>query len=119
MTILIVDDAELVRTMLIEYLDAAGYVAAEAAGGREALEYLRTQPCQLVFLDVMMSMMNGWELLQAMHADPALKRIPVVIMTAADHVDKIAREQGAVGYLPKPINHDALMDIVRSHVSGQ
>jgi CheY-like chemotaxis protein len=116
MTILIVDDVELIRTMLTDYLDDAGYVAAGAGDGHEALKFLRTQPCQLVLLDVMMPIMNGWEILQVITTDPSLATIPVVILSAAENVHEIALEQGASGYLTKPINFDLLMHVVRYHV---
>jgi len=115
MTILIVDDSELIRTMLIDYLAEAGYPVAGAADGLEALKYLHSQPVQFVLLDVMMPIMNGWEMLQTMHADPALATIPVVMMTAAANVREIALEHGATGYLPKPLDVHELLGIVRYH----
>jgi len=116
MTILIVDDAELIRAMLIDYLADAGYTAVGASDGRETLEYLHIWPCQLVFLDIMMPVMDGWELLQVIHADLSLATIPVVVMTAAENVRTLALEQGAMEYLPKPVNVDIVMTIVRYHL---
>src|SRR3954468_11146000 len=113
MTILIVDDSELIRTMLIDYLAEAGYAATGAADGREAIQYLRSWPFQLILLDVMMPIMNGWEMLQAISADPALTKIPVVVMTAAANVHEIALEQGVIGSLPKPLDVQELLGIVR------
>lgn len=117
--ILIVDDMPFICHLLIEYLADVGYPAVGAADGREALHSLRTQPIQLVLLDINMPVMNGWELLQAMHADPTLAGIPVVLMSAAEGMHQIALKQGAIGYLPKPLDLDKLLGIVQSHVREQ
>jgi DNA-binding response OmpR family regulator len=117
--ILIVDDERFIRDLLIDYLQDEGYSADGAAHGLEAIQCLRTRPFQLVLLDIMMPIMNGWQMLQVMRADPALATLPVVMMTAGDNVHKRALEQGAIGYLPKPLDLDALLDIVRYHEREQ
>jgi CheY-like chemotaxis protein len=116
MTILIVDDSAHIRDLLIDYLEEEGYSAEGAANGLEAIQCLHTRPFQLVLLDVMMPIMNGWQMLQAMRAEPAFAAIPVMLMTAADNVRERALQQGAVAYMPKPLDLDKLLDIVQYYV---
>src|SRR3954469_5898951 len=104
MTILVVDDDKLIRDMLIDYLTDEGYAAEGAANGREAFYCMRMQPFQLVLLDIMMPILNGWQLLEAMQAEPVFAAIPVVMMTAAANVRERALEQGAIGYVSKPLD---------------
>src|SRR4051794_20026068 len=78
--VLIVDDNNALRETLAELLEGTGYGVACAANGRQALDYLRTGGLPgLILLDVRMPVMNGWKLLKVLEADPALRRIPVVV----------------------------------------
>jgi CheY-like chemotaxis protein len=81
--VLIVDDDEDLRTTLAELLRDIGYRVAEAAHGREALEYLDRNPApKLVLLDLMMPVMAGIEFLDERLGDPNLSSIPVFVITA-------------------------------------
>ena len=114
--ILVVDDNEDNCYTLTRRLKRQGYDNVATAGhGREALELLAARPFDLVLLDVMMPDMNGYEVLQTMKADPALRGIPVVMISALDEVDSVARciEIGAEDYLSKPFDPTLLRDRVR------
>ncbi|MDR6288019.1 MULTISPECIES: adenylate/guanylate cyclase domain-containing protein [Inquilinus] len=105
--ILIVDDDETNRYTLARRLRRQGYEnLTEAADGAAALALLRTRPFDLVLLDVMMPGMDGYEVLQTLKSDTALRDIPVVMISALDAVDSVVRciELGAEDYLPKPFN---------------
>ena len=114
--ILVVDDNEDNCYTLTRRLKRQGYDNVATAGhGREALELLAARPFDLVLLDVMMPDMNGYEVLETMKADPALRDIPVVMISALDEADSVARciEIGAEDYLAKPFDPTLLRDRVR------
>ena len=104
--ILIVDDNLANREMLGRRLEREGHRVQLAAGGREALELLRGQRVDLVLLDVMMPDMDGYEVLQQLKADAALRDIPVLMISAVDEIQSVVRciELGAEDYLPKPFD---------------
>jgi class 3 adenylate cyclase len=104
--ILVVDDNEANRAMLGRRLEREGHRVQLAAGGREALERLRQQRVDLVLLDVMMPDMDGYEVLQQLKADAALRDIPVLMISALDEIESVVRciELGAEDYLPKPFD---------------
>jgi class 3 adenylate cyclase len=105
--ILVVDDNEDNRYTLVRRLERDGYRSLTAAvNGREALERLAASPFDLVLLDVMMPELDGIETLARMKADPGLRHVPVIMISAAADLDRVARciELGAEDYLPKPFN---------------
>ena len=84
-TLLVVDDNDDNRYTLTRRLAREGYENVTAVvNGREALEKLQSSPCDLVLLDVMMPDMNGYEVLERMKANPALRDIPVIMISALD-----------------------------------
>jgi len=108
--VLIVDDDQAIREALALALEGDDYPTALAADGADALNWLHrhTPPC-LILLDLMMPVMDGWELLDNLHRDARLARIPVVVTTAFN------RELGRAARLPllrKPIELQALLDVV-------
>ncbi|MGH8768052.1 MAG: response regulator [Burkholderiales bacterium] len=104
--ILIVDDNLANREMLGRRLEREGHRVQLAAGGREALDLLRRQGFDLVLLDVMMPEVDGYEVLQQLKADTALREIPVLMISALDEMESVVRciELGAEDYLPKPFD---------------
>ncbi|HET7757877.1 MAG TPA: response regulator, partial [Steroidobacteraceae bacterium] len=104
--ILVVDDNAANREMLLRRLTRAGHRVQTAANGPEALAVLRQQPIDLVLLDFLMPQMSGYEVLQHLTADQALREIPVLMISALDEMDSVVRciELGAEDYLPKPFD---------------
>ena len=114
-TVLIVDDDLPVRTALKELFETEGYAVALAANGRAALNHLRKglRP-SVILLDLMMPVMDGWDFRNEQLADPALKDIPVVILTAAGFSAETVRAQfGDIPFVPKPPPHTGLLDVVK------
>ncbi|HEY5451481.1 MAG TPA: response regulator [Polyangia bacterium] len=112
---LVVDDDSAVRTALKELFETEGYDVAVAANGRAALNQLRVgvRPC-VVLLDLMMPVMDGWDFRTEQLKDPALKDIPVFILTAAGFSDTTIRAQfGSIPFVPKPPPHEELLALVR------
>jgi adenylate cyclase len=106
-TLLVVDDNEDNRYTLTRRLGREGFSnIATATNGREALELLRAKPIDLVLLDIMMPDMNGYEVLEHLKADPQLRHIPVIMISAVDEIESVIRcvELGAEDYLSKPFN---------------
>lgn len=117
--ILVVDDNEANRDMLSRRLARHGHGVAMAAGGAEALERLGAESFDLVLLDIMMPEMNGYEVLERLKADPELRHIPVIVITAINEMDSVVRciEMGAEDHLPKPFNATLLKARVESSLA--
>ncbi len=80
---------------------------SQATGGREGLELMRTQPgIDCVLVDLNMPEMNGVEFIAAARAEPALARVPIVVLTAAGQIGQVeeARERGAAAIITKPFS---------------
>jgi adenylate cyclase len=103
-TILVVDDNEENRDMLARRLRRQGYEVLTVAGGRAALETLGRRPVDLVLLDVMMPDLDGPAVLHQLKTTPELRDIPVLMISALDELDTVARciQLGAEDYLGKP-----------------
>jgi two-component system chemotaxis response regulator CheY len=98
-TVLVVDDDVDIRESLRDAFEDAGYLVHCAANGREALDALRLErPC-VVVLDLIMPIMSGNELYEAMQADPKLADVPVIMSTS-----DVSRAPSGVLLLKKPIN---------------
>ena len=104
--LLVVDDNRVNRLLLGRALEQLGHAVTFAENGREALEALRQRQVDLVLLDIEMPEMNGYQVLEALAADPRLRDLPVVMMSSVEEVDSVARciEMGAEDYLFKPVN---------------
>jgi DNA-binding response OmpR family regulator len=104
--LLVVDDNESNRDMLIRRLEKQGYEVSGAQNGREALEMLRSENFELILLDIMMPEMDGIQTLEEIKADPDLFDLPVLMLSASDETESVVKsiEMGAVDYLPKPFN---------------
>jgi len=82
--ILLVEDDSAIRETVAECLEAEGYAVSAVANGAEALVWLsREAPPELIVLDLSMPVMSGRELLRRVRADPRLRGVPAVLMTAA------------------------------------
>jgi len=102
--ILIVDDEPFNVDYLKQELDDLGYVTLSAINGQDALDKVKTQSPDLVLLDIMMPIMDGFAVLARMKADSTLRDIPVIIISAMNDLSSVVKgiKQGAEDYLPKP-----------------
>jgi len=112
--ILVVDDEEDIRSLCRTVLEEAGYTVRTAGDGQEALDMLAQERADLVLLDIMMPLRNGLSTAEAMQADPALRNIPIVVMSAAGNLQGLApaviRLSSAL--LAKPFDMDRLLEVV-------
>ncbi len=104
--LLVVDDNRVNRLLLIHGLEQEGHEVAWAENGRQALDMLSSRPFDLVLLDIEMPVMNGFQVLEALLADPTYRDLPVIMTSASDEVDRVVKciEMGAEDYLTKPLN---------------
>lgn len=105
-SVLVVDDNEMNRDMLVRRLQPLGYEVSVARDGSEAMDMLLQSPFDLVLLDIMMPIKDGFEVLQEMKAHNDLSIIPVIMITALDDTSSAARciQLGAEDYLTKPFD---------------
>ena len=117
--VLIVDDLEVNRDLLVRRVARLGHTHAIAVSGRDALQCMRQANFDLVLLDITMPEMDGYEALAQMKADPLLAHIPVVMVTAIDGVDSVVRclELGAEDYITKPFNPVVLKARIESSLN--
>lgn len=114
--ILVVDDESLPRLLLSTTLKQSGYDVLEADGGEAALRLLRATSVDLVLLDLVMRDTDGFQVLKAMKADPALARVPVVVVSGSDDMNSVVRSinMGASDHLSKPFDPALLHIRVRA-----
>jgi len=111
--VLLVDDDPDVREATRDALADEGYEMIEAADGQAALNYLRgNPPPHLVLLDWNMAPMNGAQFMEEVAKDPYLSTIPVILLTADVRAPDKSRGVSFVGCLMKPIDLDALFDVL-------
>ncbi|MFT7530767.1 MAG: adenylate cyclase [Gammaproteobacteria bacterium] len=104
--LLIVDDNKVNRLLLSRLVELEGHRFTLAENGRDALEKLRSEPFDLLLLDIEMPELDGFAVLEQLKADPALRDIPVIVTSSLEGMDNIVRciGLGAEDYLPKPLN---------------
>jgi chemosensory pili system protein ChpA (sensor histidine kinase/response regulator) len=114
--VLFVDDSLSVRKVAERFLSVLGATVTLAADGQEGLETLKTKgPFDLVFTDLEMPRLHGYELIREIRAIPALRALPVVVVTSRSgqkHRDQ-AVAAGATDYLTKPFSQDVLAAMIR------
>ncbi len=110
-TVLIIDDDAAARALLRRHLTKAGYRVDEAPDGKTGLARARAYRPDVITLDAMMPGMDGWAVLTALKADPALAGIPVVMATILDE-ERLGFALGASEYLTKPIDRARLLATV-------
>ena len=112
--VLIVEDDDEIRGALSEILVDEGYRVEQAENGRVALDRLRHEPApELILLDLMMPVMNGWQFRAEQMRDPELSRIPVVIISAAGSASQqVVTLDEPAAFLRKPIDLDKLLQTV-------
>ena len=113
--VLIAEDEPNIVESLSFMLRRAGYDVASAQDGEAALAGLRSQPAQLLILDLMLPRLNGFEVLKALRADAALAATPVLVLTAKGQQQdrRLAEAIGADAFMTKPFSNREIMEEVR------
>lgn len=122
-SVLIVEDDPDTREMVRQVLAMHGYYALAAGDGLEALHLLRAvrhrapaAPC-LVLLDLSMPRLGGREFRRSQLGDPTVANVPVAVMSGAADLHQRAEAMGAVATLPKPLDVDVLMEVVKRYLA--
>ena len=116
--VMIVEDDDEIRELLAEMLADRGFLVSTARHGKDALELLRTKPPpNIVLLDLMMPVMDGWQMRAEMLADPKLAGIPVIIVSGAADLQDGSEMLKAARVLTKPVKWPVLLESVRDHAS--
>jgi CheY-like chemotaxis protein len=102
--VLVVDDERMNRMIARRPIEADGHTVVEAANGMAALDILRSQPIDVILLDLVMPELDGYATLEQIKADPAIRHVPVIVVSAVDQLSSVVRciEMGATDYLTKP-----------------
>ncbi len=118
-TVLVIDDDQAVRDFMTRSLTAEGVRVVTAADGEEGLRLAAELRPAVIFLDVLMPRMDGWAVLNALKAQPALADTPVVMMTIMNETE-MGYVLGAAAYLTKPIDRGRLVGLLGKYrVAGQ
>ena len=114
--VLIVEDDEDIRDVLLQVLELEGYRVVAAANGQEALALLRNgEHPDLILLDLMMPVMDGWQFRAEQQKHSEWSEIPVVILSAHGNAQQKAAGIQAAGYLRKPVELETLLNTVKNN----
>ncbi|HWQ65755.1 MAG TPA: response regulator [Methanospirillum sp.] len=104
--ILVVEDDAVQQKIIGALLQKMGYLVSFAANGIKALEYLDSHSCDLILLDLVLPEMDGYQVIEAMKSSPALRNIPIIIISSIEDIESINQciSMGAADYLIKPVN---------------
>lgn len=113
--VLVVDDEAEIRELCRVNLEFEGFDVVEARNGNEAIELARRHRPDLVFLDLMMPGVDGWDVLHALKTDDDLASIPVILLTAKSGEEDQMRgwQEGILEYVSKPFNPLSLAEWAR------
>jgi signal transduction histidine kinase/ActR/RegA family two-component response regulator len=115
---LVIDDDPAVCDLMQRVCGAEGYRVLTARGGEEGLRLARAERPDIVVLDVIMPVMDGWTVLRTLKADKDLAAIPVIMVTIADERER-GLSLGAADYLVKPVDRERLTAALATHRPGR
>jgi len=110
-TILLVEDNEMNRDMLSRRLQRRGYLVTCAVDGQEGLDKARSDPPDLILMDMSLPVMDGWQATARLKADPVTRHIPIIALTAHAMAEdeRKAHEAGCDDYDTKPVELERLL----------
>jgi len=120
-SVIVADDDDVLRSLLVLNLEAEGMQVHEAENGAKALQYALTHRPDLMVLDVMMPVHDGLKVLRALKDEPTTAGIPVVLLTARAGEEDIEEgwQAGADYYITKPFHMDELLGLVNEVAAGR
>ncbi len=118
--ILIVDDDPLIQKILREPLERSGYHVKVASHGLEALQVVKEQRPDLIILDILMPMLDGFKTARLLKFDKRFKDIPIIVLTsrATEGERKMGENVGANEFLYKPFRLPQVMDVVKRYLNA-
>jgi len=115
--VLVIEDEPYLCDLIADVLEAEGHQPSKAANGLDALSRVAESKPQLILLDLMMPVMDGWEFMTALRSNPDWQDIPIVIITAVYDIARTQQESGASAVITKPFDIDQLVDVVNSYAA--
>lgn len=115
--VLIIEDSNDIQEILRQILELEGYSVLSALNGQEALDILQSSPQlpNMILLDLMMPIMDGFEFRKLQKMNPRFAGIPVVVITADGDIQAKKMRVGANDYLKKPVDIERLLDVVKQN----
>jgi CheY-like chemotaxis protein len=114
--ILVVEDDNSIRELLVELLQSEGYEVASAVNGLEGLKYLQTQKNpDLILIDLMMPVMDGYAFRTEQMKNAQWSKIPVVVMSAEANAKEKMKSFGITAFLAKPVELDTILKTVEQY----
>src|SRR5690348_4240036 len=115
--VLVVDDDPAILEICSDLLQTEGYTVSVATNGQQALEQLRTDPPQVILMDIMMPVLDGVEACRQVKANPVTAAIPVVLMSARTNLTRQSQELASADALvAKPFDIDHLLNTIHDLV---
>lgn len=113
--VLCVDDSAAELGMIKQIVLNANLDVITATNGKDAIMLAKTEKPDLIFLDIVMSDMDGFSVMRELHKDQATKDIPIVFVSSKSQKADLAwaKMQGANGFVPKPVSEDAILEEIR------
>jgi CheY-like chemotaxis protein len=120
-TIFVVEDQTELRESICEELERSGFATVGAPHGERALVELRRVGARpsLMLLDLLLPHKDGWEVVASMKADPKLRDVPIVVMSAVPPQSTSLQAQGVAATLPKPFTMEELLFVVLKFVQPE
>lgn len=115
--VVLAEDEASLRSFLALALHDEGYEVLSAKDGKEALELATLGSPNCILLDMRMPRVDGWEFARRYREQPG-EHAPIIVMTANIEAPRAARDVGAVAYLVKPFDLDALLTVLEKHCQG-
>lgn len=116
--VLVIDDDPQIHWDVRDILEPKGYTILHAFNGEEGVMLARMHKPDVITLDVIMPLMDGWSVLMELKSEPTLADIPVILMTIVSE-ENLGYALGAVGYITKPIDAEELINKIKLLVSGE
>ena len=113
--VLVIDDDPDVRDLMERYLSREGFEVMSAGSGQDGIKHIQEFDPDVITLDVLMPVMDGWSVLSELKNNPETSNIPVIMLSMLDELD-MSYALGASDYLLKPIKRDILVDTVLKHI---
>ena len=113
--VLCVDDSAAELSMIKQIVLNANLGVVSATNGKDAILLAKSEMPDLIFLDIVMSDMDGFAVMRELHKDPATKHIPVVFVSSKSQKADLAwaKMQGASGFVPKPVSEKAILEEIK------
>ncbi|MBL8163119.1 MAG: response regulator [Anaerolineae bacterium] len=114
--ILVIEDEQVIRSEMVDWLQYENYEVIEAANGRQGLDAAIREIPDLIVCDIVMPQMNGLAVLQALRSNPDIAHIPFIFLTARANHESIQQglELGANAYLTKPFTLDEVLGTIQT-----